>query len=297
MKKLVFSLFFISVSWASQCQDWDWTVQHKPTGHQLHTMGKIYDNGVFRYVGVTYFYYSYYKDKCFGRMDQYRFNPEYVETGVRDDNGVLGRLIYDDFTPFEILRDTILPDGTLSRVYSTVKDYHPCYGYYPNQWCFLRLPDGVQLLLPCGAEYIYPTGMEPDIYNRAPRLLKVTGIDACSLPIVETPNGYAKWRDSEYYPSLNAKPDPEPTLEPPPDPCTITVNGKTISLYGRVQVVSSFGDIKVAESSIPDLYVATVSSPTKCGEWVFVDSNPDFTIEYSSFPDLKIQFSSFPGLR
>ncbi|MDR1761676.1 MAG: hypothetical protein LBR55_04435 [Bacteroidales bacterium] len=81
--------------------------------------------------------------------------------------------------------------------------------------------------------------------------------------------------------------------------CTITVNGKTIPLYGKVQIVNSFPDLKVqVVTSFPDLKVQTVSSfADQCGKWEFVTSFPDFTIEMvTSFPDLKIEFvSSFPG--
>jgi hypothetical protein len=75
---------------------------------------------------------------------------------------------------------------------------------------------------------------------------------------------------------------------------------KGITLYGTVQVVTSFPDIKVqVVSNFPDLKVEKVGSfPDKCGKWQFVDSFPDFKIQYvKSFPDIKIEFvSSFPGV-
>lgn len=71
-------------------------------------------------------------------------------------------------------------------------------------------------------------------------------------------------------------------------------------LYGKVQVVDSFPDIKVeVVSSFPDLKVKAVDSfPDECGKWQFVDSFADFKIQYvDSFPDLKIEMvESFPGL-
>lgn len=73
-----------------------------------------------------------------------------------------------------------------------------------------------------------------------------------------------------------------------------------LKLYGRVQVVKSFPDIKVqVVNSFPDLKVESVQSfPEHCGQWEFVESFPDFKILYvDSFPDLKIQFvDSFPGI-
>jgi hypothetical protein len=71
-------------------------------------------------------------------------------------------------------------------------------------------------------------------------------------------------------------------------------------LQGKVQVVSSFPDLKVQRvSSFPDLKVQWVDSfPDSCGKWKSVDSFPDFKIQWvESFPDLKIQeVTSFPGV-
>jgi hypothetical protein len=77
-----------------------------------------------------------------------------------------------------------------------------------------------------------------------------------------------------------------------------TFKGK--KLYGKVQVVTSFPDIKVqVVSSFPDLKVQAVNSfPDSCGKWMFVNSFPDFKIQYvNSFPDIKITMvNSFPGM-
>jgi hypothetical protein len=74
---------------------------------------------------------------------------------------------------------------------------------------------------------------------------------------------------------------------------------KGYPLYGKIQVVDSFPDLKVQiVESFPDLKVKIVESfPEDCGEWKFVESFPDVKIQFvSSFPDIKIQFvESFPG--
>lgn len=58
-----------------------------------------------------------------------------------------------------------------------------------------------------------------------------------------------------------------------------TVNGHY--LKGRVQVVSAFGDVKIRSVGTgADLRVRIVDLPLSCGEWKFVDSLPDFTVEY-----------------
>ena len=78
-----------------------------------------------------------------------------------------------------------------------------------------------------------------------------------------------------------------------------TFNGK--KLYGKVQEVSSFPDVKVqVVSSFGDLKVQEVSSfADSCGEWQMVTSFPDVKIQYvTSFPDVKIEkVSSFPGMK
>ena len=70
-------------------------------------------------------------------------------------------------------------------------------------------------------------------------------------------------------------------------------------LYGKVQIVESFPDLKVkVVQSFPDLKVQWVNNfPDKCGKWQAVESFPDLKIQFvQSFPDLKIQFvESFPG--
>jgi len=73
-----------------------------------------------------------------------------------------------------------------------------------------------------------------------------------------------------------------------------------VELWGNVEVVDSFPDIKVEiVSSFPDLNVKRVTSfPDKCGLWKMVTSFPDFTIQFvTSFPDIRIEYvDSFPGL-
>lgn len=73
-----------------------------------------------------------------------------------------------------------------------------------------------------------------------------------------------------------------------------------IQLYGNVQVVEAFPDIKVqVVSAFPDLKVQVVQAfPDQCGQWQFVEAFPDFKIQFvDAFPDIKIQYvEAFPGL-
>ena len=72
-----------------------------------------------------------------------------------------------------------------------------------------------------------------------------------------------------------------------------------IKLYGKVQIVNSFPDIKVkVVNSFPDLKVQKVNSfADSCGKWQIVDSFPDFKVKFvESFPDIEIKYvNSFPG--
>ena len=51
-----------------------------------------------------------------------------------------------------------------------------------------------------------------------------------------------------------------------------------ISLYGKVQFVNSFPDLKIQYvDNFPDLKVKMVNNfPDRCGEWQVVESLPDF---------------------
>lgn len=73
-----------------------------------------------------------------------------------------------------------------------------------------------------------------------------------------------------------------------------------MKLYGKIQFVTSFPDIKVkVVESFPDLKVKIVDAfPDDCGEWQIVNSFPDIKVQIvESFPDIKIKFvEAFPGL-
>ncbi len=75
---------------------------------------------------------------------------------------------------------------------------------------------------------------------------------------------------------------------------------KGFKLYGKVQVVNAFPDIKVqVVDAFPDLKVQTVDAfPDECGKWQMVESFPDFKVQFvDAFPDIKIQYvNAFPGL-
>lgn len=84
--------------------------------------------------------------------------------------------------------------------------------------------------------------------------------------------------------------------------CTyVNKDGKTFNLYGKVQIVESFPDIKVQlVDSFEDLDVKLVESfPDQCGKVQIVESFPDVKVQIvNSFPDIKVKIvESFPGVK
>lgn len=83
------------------------------------------------------------------------------------------------------------------------------------------------------------------------------------------------------------------------DKASCTFNGK--KLYGKIQIVSAFPDVKVQEvSAFPDLKVQKVSAfPDACGKWQRVNAFPDTKVEIvNAFPDVKIEYvTAFPGVQ
>lgn len=82
------------------------------------------------------------------------------------------------------------------------------------------------------------------------------------------------------------------------DKGSCTFKGK--KLYGKVEFVSAFPDIKVQlVSAFPDLKVQKVSAfPDSCGKWQTVTAFPDIKVQLvTAFPDVKVQYvDAFPGV-
>src|ERR1700749_3587030 len=72
------------------------------------------------------------------------------------------------------------------------------------------------------------------------------------------------------------------------DPIDASCSCKGKKLYGKVQVVTSFPDLKVQ---------VVEAFPDKCGQWQMVTAFPDVKVQFvESFPDVKIQYvNAFPG--
>lgn len=83
--------------------------------------------------------------------------------------------------------------------------------------------------------------------------------------------------------------------------CTITKDGKTYNLYGKVKIVDSFEDIKVKiVDSFEDVDIKIVGSfENTCGKVKIVDSFEDVKVKIvDSFEDIKIKIvDSFEGVR
>jgi hypothetical protein len=83
------------------------------------------------------------------------------------------------------------------------------------------------------------------------------------------------------------------------DKVNCTWKGKR--LYGKIQFVDSFPDVKIREvTSLPDLRVRMVTSlPSRCGEWEEVTSLPTLRVKrVTALEDLQVEYvTSFPGFR
>lgn len=75
---------------------------------------------------------------------------------------------------------------------------------------------------------------------------------------------------------------------------------KGIRLYGKVEFVDHFADIKIKYvDHFPDIKVKMVDHfPDDCGKWKEVDHFPDFKVQVvEHFPDIKVQLvDHFPGM-
>lgn len=82
------------------------------------------------------------------------------------------------------------------------------------------------------------------------------------------------------------------------DKGSCTFKGK--KMYGKVQFVTAFPDIKIqVVSAFPDLKVKKVTAfPDSCGKWQEVTAFPDIKVQVvNAFPDVKIQYvDAFPGV-
>ena len=83
--------------------------------------------------------------------------------------------------------------------------------------------------------------------------------------------------------------------------CTITKDGKTYKLYGKVKIVDSFEDIKVKiVDSFEDADIKIVDSfENTCGKVKIVDSFEDVKVKIvDSFEDIKVKLvDSFEGVK
>ncbi len=84
------------------------------------------------------------------------------------------------------------------------------------------------------------------------------------------------------------------------DDCSFTTqDGKTINLYGKVEIVEHFGDVKVElVKHFEDLDVQVVEHfPDSCGKVEIVEHFGDVKVEIvEHFPDIKVKLvEHFPG--
>ena len=85
------------------------------------------------------------------------------------------------------------------------------------------------------------------------------------------------------------------------DNCTITKDGKTFNLYGKVKIVDAFEDIRVKiVDSFEDADIRIVNAfEDSCGKVKIVDAFEDIKVKIvDSFEDIKIKIvDSFEGVK
>ncbi len=83
------------------------------------------------------------------------------------------------------------------------------------------------------------------------------------------------------------------------DACTITKDGKTYKLYGKVKIVENWPDIKVQiVENWSDIKVKLVENwPDSCGEFQLVENWPDIKIKIvENWGDIKVKaVEHWPG--
>ena len=83
------------------------------------------------------------------------------------------------------------------------------------------------------------------------------------------------------------------------DACTITKDGKTYKLYGKIKIVDNWADLKVQiVENWPDLKVKIVENwPDKCGKFQVVDTWPELKVQIvDNFADIKVKVvENWPG--
>ncbi|MBQ3619656.1 MAG: hypothetical protein II939_16040 [Bacteroidales bacterium] len=81
--------------------------------------------------------------------------------------------------------------------------------------------------------------------------------------------------------------------------CTITKDGKTFHLYGKIQFVDNWPDIKIQiVDNWPDIKVKIVDNwPDSCGKFQVVDSWPDLKVQIvDNWADIKVKIvDNWPG--
>ena len=81
--------------------------------------------------------------------------------------------------------------------------------------------------------------------------------------------------------------------------CTITKNGKTYKLYGKIQFVENWGDIKIQiVENCPDMKIKFVDNwADGCGKFQVVDNWPELKVQIvNNWGDIKVKIvENWPG--
>ena len=211
------------------------------------------------------------------------------------------RLIKTDSVPLAY-RDTVLPDGTPSRLY--VLPYASLTSRDSKDHFFVhwQFPDGVRILLDKDStSFFYPSGLTPGLYNLVSKHIEVAE-DFGFTPLVGK-DGKLYNRDEVAYVDVeyfNSPKQSDPYSKPyPREDCKY----RESSMFAKVKVI----DRNEYCETPPRYYVRIVDADsdekadfdvhivknfrwgTDCAQWQWVDSGQDFCVTFSGGGEFSIR--------
>lgn len=195
---------------------------------------------------------------------------------VKDGYGY--KTVADTFLDPRKYRDTILADGTHSRLYGVPE----CLVGVPA-WKYFCLPDGVCMFMDCNQTFLYPTNLKPGIYNFAKDWVDILSIKD-GVPTVEELIWYtygpekptSSTSSSSYSTSTSGFSDNKPA--------DCILRGKNMNAKVKIVPTYNRADFKIRTVSYgEDLTVRFVSRSRTwglCGQWEVVEFGEDFSVTF-----------------
>ena len=180
-----------------------------------------------------------------------------------------------------VYRDTILPDGTPSRLYTLPYSASSVVKYSKSFFVYWQFPDGVRVMLnKDSTSFLYPSGLSPGLYNLASKHIRVV-------------EGYVKPSEARLivFEHLNAPKQASPQSKPYPNK---DCQYRGTSMYANVKVLDE--SQAFVSRNTPKYYVRVIDADsdekadfdvhpvvnnrwgTECAQWRWVDKDEDFCV-------------------